>query len=91
MAAQIRNHPEESDAAMGDLIVPPSALFTAANDPQTYVWVVDSASKKVSRRAVKTGDLTPVGQKIADGLNVGELVVTSGVNTLREGQEVNLQ
>lgn len=91
MAVSVRNHVEVGDGTEAvDLIVPPSSVFTAADDPQTYVWVLDEQSGKVARRAVKTGELTPVGLRIVDGLKVGEVVVTSGVNSLREGQEVKL-
>lgn len=92
MAATVRNHSEEGDEpGTGDLIVPPSSVFTAPeDDSQTFVWVFDESSGKVSRRAVKTGELTPVGLKVDEGLEVGERVVTSGVNSLREGQVVKL-
>lgn len=91
MAAMIRNHPVEGDAAAAkDLIVPSSSVFTAVDDPQTYVWIVDQGSNKVARRAVKTGDLTSVGLRVIEGLKAGDVVVTSGVNSLREGQEVKL-
>jgi RND family efflux transporter MFP subunit len=90
MAATVRNHVEKGEgAAAEDLIVPTSALFTAPDGPQTFVWVVETGNK-VARRAVKTGDLTPVGLKVIEGLKAGEMVVSSGVNTLREGQEVRL-
>ncbi|MEO8496963.1 MAG: efflux RND transporter periplasmic adaptor subunit [Planctomycetota bacterium] len=91
MAAMIRNHPVEGEAEVADdLIVPPASVFTAADGPQSYVWVVDTGGNKVARRAVKTGALTAVGLKVVDGLKAGDVVVTSGVNTLREGQEVKL-
>jgi RND family efflux transporter MFP subunit len=90
MAAILRNHPVEIEGdAAEDLIVPPSSVFTTADGPETYVWVVD-ATNKVARRAVKTGDLTPVGLRVVEGLKAGDTVVTAGVNTLREGQEVKL-
>ncbi|WP_286177267.1 efflux RND transporter periplasmic adaptor subunit [Stieleria mannarensis] len=92
MAAMVRNHREEGEATEeADLIVPPSSVFTLPDDDtQTYVWVFDEGSGKVSRRAVKTGELTPVGLKVVEGIQLGERVVTSGVNSLTEGQEVKL-
>jgi multidrug efflux pump subunit AcrA (membrane-fusion protein) len=91
MAAMVRNHREEGEAPPSeDLIVPPTSVFTAADEPQTYVWIVDGGNK-VTRRVVETGELTLVGLKVAEGLKPGEVVVTSGVNMLREGQEVKLQ
>lgn len=73
-----------------DLIVPPGALFTAADASDTHVWVVDPGSKKVARRTVKAGGLTAAGIRIVEGIEAGDLVVTTGVNSLREGQEVKL-
>ncbi|WP_235909011.1 efflux RND transporter periplasmic adaptor subunit [Roseiconus nitratireducens] len=92
MAATIRNRVEDDgESETGELIVPPSAVFTAPeDDSQTFVWVFDDGTGKVSRRPVETGELTPVGLKIDQGLEVGERVVTSGVNSLREGQVVKL-
>ncbi|MDM4018251.1 efflux RND transporter periplasmic adaptor subunit [Roseiconus lacunae] len=93
MAAMVRNHATDEDAEGGDtkvaksFIVPARSVFTA-DDSQTYVWIVGDG--KVSRRAVKTGELTPVGIQILQGLEAGEQVVTAGVNSLREGQEVKL-
>jgi len=90
MAAVLRNHPIEVEGDTAeDLIVPPSSVFTTAEGPETFVWVVNTGNK-VARRPVKTGDLTPVGLRVVEGLKAGDTVVTAGVNTLREGQEVKL-
>lgn len=90
MAATVRNHlVEGEDSVVKDLVVPPSSVFTSVDGPETCVWVVDEGNK-ITRRAVTTDGLTPVGLKIVEGLKAGEMVVTSGVNTLREGQEVKL-
>ena len=91
MAATVRGQPEENGKAAGqDLVVPPSAVFTADAGQQSYVWVVDEGSQKVTRRAVKTGKLTPVGIAVTEGLKPGEWVVTAGVHSLRENQEVRI-
>lgn len=91
MAATLRNHPEEGDGETAvDVIVPVGAVFTSSEGAQSYVWIVDEKSNKVARRDVTTSDLTPVGMRVTAGINVGEIVVTSGVNTLLEGQEVKL-
>ncbi len=45
MAAMVRNAGEVSETVAADyLIVPPSSVCTATDDPQTYVWVVDAAT-----------------------------------------------
>jgi RND family efflux transporter MFP subunit len=90
MAATVSRDPEDNEeAAAPDLIVPPSAVFTAETGQETFVWVV-GAEKKVARKAVKTGKLTPVGLAVTEGLKPGDWVVTAGVHSLREGQEVKL-
>jgi RND family efflux transporter MFP subunit len=91
MASMVR-HPAEGHepVAPETLTIPMSSLFTEADTSQTYVWVVDAATRRVARREVKVGDLTPVGLTIVEGLHAGELVITAGVNTIREGQEVRI-
>jgi RND family efflux transporter MFP subunit len=91
MAATVRNHQStDENPTQQDLVVLPGATFMAESGEQTYVWVVDTVSKKVKRRAVKIGDLTPVGLTITEGLKPGESVVISGVNSLQEDQQVKI-
>lgn len=92
MAATVRRQPDDSEgaAAVGDLIVPPDALFTTVASEQSCVWVVDEGGAKVSQRPVKTGKLTPVGITITDGLKPGEWVVSAGAHSLRENQPVKI-
>lgn len=94
MAAIVRAEPEEGEmGAEEDLVVPPSAIFTdesGRTGQQSYVWVAGGDGGKVSRRAVTTGELTPVGIAVTEGLKTGEWVVTSGVHSLREGQQVRI-
>ncbi|MCC9608278.1 efflux RND transporter periplasmic adaptor subunit [Blastopirellula sp. JC732] len=91
MAATVRHSPEETNGdAPTAMIVPASALFTPTDAPGSFVWIVDPSSKTVARREVKTGKLTPVGVTIDEGLAGGDLVVISGANMLRDGQEVKL-
>jgi len=70
--------------------VPTSATFSDGENGKTYVWIVDEASKKVSRREVSVGELTDFGIQIQSGLEQGEVLVTAGVHSLREGQQVRL-
>jgi RND family efflux transporter MFP subunit len=91
MAATVRAQPEQGDKVTDEgLVVPPSAVFTADAGQQSYIWVVGEGSQKATRRAVKTGRLTPVGLAITEGLKRGEWVVTAGVHSLRENQEVTI-
>ncbi|MEW4526670.1 MAG: efflux RND transporter periplasmic adaptor subunit [Maioricimonas sp. JB045] len=90
MAATVRNKPDEAaDEADGELVIPPAAVF-ADTEQQSYVWVVDEGSGTVARKPVTTGELTPVGLAVTEGLERGEWVVTAGVNSLREGQQVRI-
>ncbi len=77
------------DAAAAGYEVPLSALGTDDNDKK-FVWVIDPSSGIVARRDVEVADLTPRGAKVT-GLNTGEWVARSGVNTLVEGQQVTIQ
>jgi RND family efflux transporter MFP subunit len=91
MAATVRNQPQAGDETpVHELVVPPSAVFTGEAGGQTCVWVVDEGSQKVSQRKVATGALTAVGIAVTEGLNVGEWVVTAGVNLLQDGQAVTI-
>lgn len=91
MAATVRNEPVEGEeTTVQGIIVPPGAVFADEAGGQSYVWVFDEGSKKVSRRKVTTGELTPVGITVTEGLERGEWVVTAGVNLLHEGQEVTI-
>ncbi|WP_417383184.1 efflux RND transporter periplasmic adaptor subunit [Gimesia sp.] len=90
MAGTVRGVFDAGDTETA-LLVPPSAVFTAEDDQQTSVWVVNADDEKVSRRPVKTDKLTTGGIAVIEGLKTGEWVVTAGVNSLREGQQVKLQ
>jgi multidrug efflux pump subunit AcrA (membrane-fusion protein) len=90
MAASVRGLPETNGTeASNDLIVPAGVVFTAEVGQDAYVWVLDNG-QKATRRAVKTGKLTPAGITITGGLKPGEWVVASGVHSLRENQQVRL-
>ena len=68
--------------------VPASALTEA--DGRPAVWVVDPKSQTVSLRNVDVLRYDPGDVVISQGLEMGEVVVTAGVQTLRPGQKVRL-
>lgn len=73
--------------------VPVGAVFTPDTETQSFVWIVEPTEGDLGvleRRAVKTGDMTRLGVLITDGLSAGELVVTAGVHSVREGQTVRI-
>ncbi len=57
-----------------------------------YVYLVESTEKEgvgsIMKQPVETGELTPSGLEIVEGVKEGDRVVTAGVNIVREGLEV---
>ena len=68
--------------------VPASAL--TASQGQPAVWVLNGADNRVALRNIDVARFELDRVLVAQGLDVGELVVTAGVQTLRPGQEVRL-
>jgi RND family efflux transporter MFP subunit len=66
--------------------LPLSALHN--DKDQTTVWVVEN--EKVKRVPVQVAGATGNELLVAAGLNPGQVVVTAGVNLLREGQKVSI-
>ena len=52
--------------------------------------MVDPATSTVSLRPIGIDRFAPSTVHVSDGLQVGEIVVTAGVQVLRPGQEVRL-
>lgn len=72
------------------ITIPMSAVFTPSDGEADFVWVVDREAMTVSRRAVVLGSPTTHGLVISEGLSPGDLVVSAGVHSLKEGQKVKL-
>jgi RND family efflux transporter MFP subunit len=68
--------------------LPLSALFDQAGLPA--VWVADPSSGGVALRPVQVARYETNSVIIAGGLADGDVVVTAGTNTLRDGQRVRL-
>ena len=66
--------------------LPLSALYN--DKDQTWVWVVEQ--DKVRRVPVQVAGATGNELLVASGLTPGQVVVTAGVNMLREGQKVSI-
>jgi RND family efflux transporter MFP subunit len=75
-------------AARPGAVVPRSAVAVDRETGASYVWVIDEASKQVSRREVTVGSSGDGGILVEDGLRPGEWIATAGANTLREEQRV---
>jgi RND family efflux transporter MFP subunit len=70
------------------LEIPASALTRI--DQKPAVWVVDANSNAVALRTVEVVRFDPAKVTVAGGLDVGEVVVTAGVQALHPGQVVRL-
>jgi RND family efflux transporter MFP subunit len=76
-------------AARSAVWLPASAILT--REGKTYVWIIDRASLKVSTRVVTLADPGADPVEVTSGLEPDMRVVTAGVNSLAEGQEVRLE
>ena len=75
------------DEAAG-VVVPLTALTESEGGPE--VFVVDPTNEAVRKTPVSVGGIAEDGVRITDGLHVGEVVVTAGVQFLRDGMRVRL-
>jgi membrane fusion protein, multidrug efflux system len=65
-----------------------SALTEFNGNPA--VWIVDPKSSTVEIRNVELARFDPATVTVADGLDIGDVVVTAGVQALRPGQKVRI-
>jgi len=70
--------------------VPAGAIFTSNNQKKSYVWNVDPDRGTVERRPVTTGRVAEKGVMLLEGINPGDWIVTAGLHSLHEGQEVSI-
>jgi membrane fusion protein, multidrug efflux system len=76
------------DDGAASIVVPLTALTESDGGPVAFV--VDQASKVVHRTAVTVAGIAEDGARIAAGLQAGDIVVTAGVQFLRDGMQVRL-
>ena len=76
------------DDEAAPMVVPLTALTEGDGGPVAFV--VDQASKVVRRTAVTVAGIAEDGARIAAGLQAGDMVVTAGVQFLRDGMRVRL-
>ena len=74
--------------AQATIAIPATALTKF--DRQPAVWIVDPASGAVSMRNVDVLRFDQASVAISGGLDVGEIVVTAGVQALHPGQKVRV-
>jgi multidrug efflux system membrane fusion protein len=76
------------DESTTPMVVPLTAL--TETDGATVAFVVDAVSKVVRKTVVTVGGVAENGAQIAGGLEVGDMVVTAGVQFLRDGMRIRL-
>ena len=69
--------------------LPASAILT--KDGKTLVWIVDPATSTVATRAVTLADASVDPVEVTSGLEPAMRVVTAGVHSLAEGQQVRIE
>jgi RND family efflux transporter MFP subunit len=87
--AYITSRPPTDHDEIG-IEIPATAIFKGEEPQKAYVWVVDETSKTLGRREVQVGGLSRFGMRVTAGLEPGELIVTKGVHSVIEGQQVRI-
>ena len=73
------------------IAVPLAAVFTSQAQPeQQQVWVIEEASSTIKAVPVRLGTALPDELVSIEGLQPGQLIVSAGVQRLKEGQVVHL-
>jgi RND family efflux transporter MFP subunit len=75
-------------SAHAGIELPASALTSENGNPA--VWVVDRKTMTVSARQIGVARYNPSSVVVSDGISPDELVVTAGVQALRQGQKIRL-
>ncbi|WP_193743254.1 efflux RND transporter periplasmic adaptor subunit [Sandarakinorhabdus sp. AAP62] len=71
------------------LLVPATAVFSARAD-EGFVYVLEPETRRVRQRLVSLGTVGPQGVVVTGGLKPGEMVATTGIDRLREGQVIEV-
>jgi multidrug efflux pump subunit AcrA (membrane-fusion protein) len=70
------------------LRVPASAVLK--EDAGTFVWVIDAPTSTVSLHRVDLSE-DEGGIRATGGLTVGDRIVTAGIHSLKQGQQVRIE
>jgi RND family efflux transporter MFP subunit len=88
MTATVVGSRSTEESNQGDITVPAIAVFSDY-DGDSSVWVFQTDTQTVHQRKVKTGELSGSDSiKIVSGLELGEQIAVTGVNSLQEGMKV---
>jgi RND family efflux transporter MFP subunit len=72
------------------LRVPASAVLTKDGEGETSVWVVDTSTSTVSLHKVDLSE-DEGGLRVTSGLAAGARIVTAGIHSLKQGQQVRVE
>ncbi len=79
-----KNNPDNKN-----LLVPVESVFS--NGPNKYVWIIDNNNHKVLKQEVSVAKIQGNGLvEISSNIKVGDVVVTAGIHSLVENQEVKV-
>jgi RND family efflux transporter MFP subunit len=79
---------DSGDSATAGSVSIPARAVVSDGSGESFVWIVDPQTMKVTRTPVETGDLTGDRIAIRRGLASGMQVAISGVRQLADGMEV---
>jgi RND family efflux transporter MFP subunit len=86
MTAIIEAYSQKEATASDAFSIPADSIFSDSAK-NTFVWVIN-ADNRLEKRAVKAKAFEGSDVEVLDGLSSGDIVVTAGVNFLREDQLV---
>lgn len=66
----------------------PAQAVAADAERNPFVWIVDPATMRASKRSVSLGRFTKSDVEVLEGLETGEMIAVSGVHQLRDGMQV---
>lgn len=72
----------------GSIYKLPVAAIASDSSGNPFIWIVDPASKKTSKRELVTGEVSGGDIIVSKGLKQGDIVVTAGISALQDGMVV---
>lgn len=80
---------DTQDSSRGKYVIPVTALATD-DQGQSYVWLIDPDTMKISKKPVQAGEMTHNKVHIHGGLKTGDRIVTAGLPHLEAGMSVRI-
>ena len=77
-----------SDGHASALRVPASAVLKQG--AETFVWVIDDPTSRVSLQKVDLSE-DERGIRVTGGLAAGAHIVTAGIHSLKQGQQIHIE